>query len=103
VVRSIAAKDWRPGRSCARFGRTGGRECDDGDGARRHALVLGECRIPLGLRRVLVVAFGALQVGGMRGVPLRAPTVWNGAGHVAHLEDVEAAVEIELQCFRHKG
>ena len=26
----------------------------------------------------------------------------NRAGHIAHLEDVDAAVRIELHCFRHE-
>src|ERR1700738_3981831 len=54
-----------PGPSFARLRPTGRRERDDWDGPRRHALVLSESRIPLGLQRVLVVPFGALQLGGM--------------------------------------
>src|SRR6476646_2398985 len=52
-------------RSGGCLGPTGGGERDNWDGSRRLALVLSESRIPLGLQRVLVVAFGALQLDGM--------------------------------------
>src|SRR5712675_2249292 len=28
---------------------------------------------------------------------------WNGARHVAHLENVDATIRIELHCFRHEA
>src|SRR6516165_9631070 len=54
-----------PRQSFARLRPTGRRERDNWDGPRRLALVLSEPRIPLGLHRVLVVTFRALQFGGM--------------------------------------
>ena len=52
-------------RSGGFLGPLGRGERDHWDGPRRHALVLSESWIPLGLQRVLVVTFGALQLGGM--------------------------------------
>src|SRR4029079_16598435 len=54
-----------PGPSFARLCPTGRGERGNWNGSRRLALVLSESRIPLGLQRVLVVPFGALQLGGM--------------------------------------
>src|ERR1700757_1697811 len=47
------------------FGRTGGGECDNGDGPRRLALVFGVLREALGLIGVLGIALRAAQFNGM--------------------------------------